>query len=545
MVFPNRIGSPPSPTSPRLPALEAVPPQTAAQCSAAAPEGPDVPRHPSPARGHAQPGRPRTARLPAVGGTLAQAARPAISDAAWKRMAALPPEQRQRLNAKERETVAQAVNELRRHVEASGIDFVPVFGFWSLRTNNHQELGKASQAEVIEGRDTQPARALDYRMDYVASTEYRGRPQHPGAVASIAPSEGGQVPGTLLKLPFDRAEELLTVLLAREVGAEADLRSPPDAEGAPRSSLMYRPVVRPVQMDDGSTLHALLFETNPESAKSLSKVFGDDEGLTAERLAFFIASSEGGFERDGKKLGGPSADYWKAGMQRLAETGDAPDPLLAQAYRIATGSRAPDGRLALDAMVGAAVPRGTWHGQKGWLALTEGRLPAVYAQPAGAVALAQHRQHQQALDGVLTAWRSGDVARAARAQGGDVRAALAQAVPRLLQESGFDPAVYAASALGASGHGRHLLHSESDARSDLQGLCALQVVAFDPARHPAVLPHPEACAVFEVPRPAGDGTAAQGGPVTVAVFLHRGIDGVSGGLERPRGDPFAPGRVLH
>ncbi|CAM3794045.1 gamma-glutamylcyclotransferase [Paracidovorax anthurii] len=542
MVLPARAGSLPSPSMPRLPVADATPPPAGPQASAAVLEGPDVPRRSPPASAHAQAKRPRAAVLPAAGSALPQAPRLAISDAAWKRMAALPPEQRQRLNAKERETVANAVSELRHHVEAAGIDFVPVFGFWSLRTDNHHELGKASQAEVVEGRDTLPARAMDYRMDYVASTEYRGRPQHPGAVASIAPAEGSQVPGTLLKLPLDRAEELLTALLAREVGAEADLRSPPDAQGTPRSSLMYRPVVRPVQMADGSALHALLFETNPESAKSLSRVFGDDKGLTAERLAFFIASGDGGFERDGKKLGGPSADYWKAGMQRLADAGDAPDPLLAEAYRIATESWAAGGSFPLDAMVGAAVPRATWQGHKGWLARAEGRLPEVYAQPADAGVLAQHRQHQQALDNVLTLWRSSDTARAARAGGGDLRAALAQDMPRLLAESGFDPAAYAASALGKSGHGRHLLYSESDSRSGMQGLFALQAVAFDTERHAAALPHPEACAVFEVPRPAD----APGGPIAVAVFLHRDIDGVSGGLERPRGDPFAqaPDRLL-
>lgn len=477
--------------------------------------------------------RPRAAVLPSVIGAAGQVAavtRPALSDAAWERIAMLPPAQRQRLNAREREALAAAVHALRSHVEAEGLDFIPVFGHWSLRTDNYRELGKASQDEVQEGRDTVPARIGDYGMDFVASTEYRGRPQHPGAVASIAPSPGGQVPGTLLKLPFDRAEELLTVLLTREIGAEADLRAPPDAQGRPRSSLMYQPAVRPVTLQDGSTVHALLFETNPDGAKSLRRAFGDEAGLTAGRLAFFIAG-EGGFVRDGKHYGGPSADYWRAGMQRLEASGDAPDPLLAEAYRIATSSRSADGGLSLDAMVGAAVPRGTWHGHQGWLGRAEARLPAVYAQPGSPAAHAAHQQHQRTLDTALAAWLSGEGAGVVRSEGGDLRAALARELPALLKAQGFDPAVYTASAAGEHGYGRHLLYSESDARSGMQGLFSLQAVAFDVQRYPQALAHPEVCAVFDAP----EGTA-------VAVFLHRDIDGVSGGLELPLQDPFATKR---
>ncbi|SDP03008.1 Cation transport regulator ChaC [Paracidovorax cattleyae] len=477
--------------------------------------------------------RPRAAVLPSVtgaAGAAATGARPVLSDAAWERIAMLPPAQRQRLNARERETLAAAVHALRRHIEAEGLDFIPVFGHWSLRTDNYRELGKASQDEVQEGRDTVPARIGDYGMDFVASTEYRGRPQHPGAVASIAPSPGSQVPGTLLKLPFDRAEELLTVLLMREIGAEADLRAPPDAQGRPRSSLMYQPAVRPVTLQDGSTVHALLFETNPDGAKSLRRTFGDEAELTAGRLAFFIAG-EGGFVRDGKRYGGPSADYWRAGMQRLEASGDAPDPLLAEAYRIATSSRSADGSLSLDAMVGAAVPRGTWHGHQGWLGRAEARLPAVYARPRSPAALAAHQQHQRALDTALSAWLSGDGAGAVRSEGGDLRTALAHELPALLKGQGFDPAVYAASAMVEQGYGRHLLYSESDARSGMQGLFSLQAVAFDVQRYPQALAHPEVCAAFDTPE-----------GIAVAVFLHRGIDGVSGGLELPLQDPFAAKR---
>ncbi len=527
---------------------------------------PAVPRRSSPPLA-ADGLRPRSAAWPGIAGTegaavatagtsdttatglaTAHGKQPGLSDAAWERIAQLPAAQRLRLNASERATVAGVVRELRRHVEAAGIDFVPVFGHWSLRTDNYRELGRASQADVQEGRDTLPARISGYGLDFVASTEYRGRPQHPGAVASIAPLAGGQVAGTVLKLPFDRAEELLSVLLVREICAEADLRSPPDADGRPRSSLMYRPAVRPVTLGDGSTLHALLFETHPEGPKSLRRVFGDAAGLTAERLAFFIAA-EGGFVRDGKAFGGASADYWKAGMQRLVDSGDTPDPLLAEAFRLAAESRGADGTLSLDALAGAAVPRGTWHGHGDWLASAEARLPHVYARPAGADALAGHRRLQGAMDAALADWQAGEAAQTARAGGADLRAALAGDLPALLREAGFDPSVYAASARGADGYGRHLLFSESNARAGMQGLYSVQVAAFDARRHPAALAHPALCAVFEVPQATGGETQRGGTPdgdTTVAVYLHRDIDGVSGGLERPADDPFASAaRVLH
>lgn len=542
-VFSPIMVSSPSITPPSSPRAAAVPAGAGSPSSSGTsatsgrsgrlPES-GAPRRSAPAAASASGApRPRAAVLPSVtgaAGAMAAGARPALSDAAWERIAMLPPAQRQRLNAREREALAAAVQALRSHVEAEGLDFIPVFGHWSLRTDNYRELGKASQDEVQEGRDTVPARIGDYGMDFVASTEYRGRPQHPGAVASIAPSPGGQVPGTLLKLPFDRAEELLTVLLTREIGAEADLRAPPDAQGRPRSSLMYQPAVRPVTLQDGSTVHALLFETNPDGAKSLRRAFGDEAGLTAGRLAFFIAG-EGGFVRDGKHYGGPSADYWRAGMQRLEASGDAPDPLLAEAYRIATSSRSADGGLSLDAMVGAAVPRGTWHGHQGWLGRAEARLPAVYAQPGSPAALAAHRQHQRTLDTALAAWLSGEGAGAVRLEGGDLRAALAHELPALLKGQGFDPMVYAASAMGEQGYGRHLLYSESDARSGMQGLFSLQAVAFDVQRYPQALAHPEVCAVFDTPE-----------GIAVAVFLHRDIDGVSGGLELPLQDPFVAKR---
>lgn len=572
MDFPARLTAPsPAPSSPSSPSREPRSPAVEASSRSggrgarpvADPPSPAVPRRNSPLPA-SEGARPRSAALPGTtraAGTAAGApapghatvaatagTRPGLSDAAWERIALLPAAQRQRLNATERATVAEVVRELRRHVEAAGIDFVPVFGHWSLRTDNYRELGRASQADVQEGRDTLPARIADYGMDFVASTEYRGRPQHPGAVASIAPLPGGQVPGTVLKLPFDRAEELLTVLLVREVGAEADLRSPPDADGRPRSSLMYRPAVRPVTLADGSTLHALLFETHPEGPKSLRRVFGDAAGLTAERLAFFIAA-EGGFVRDGRAFGGPSADYWKAGMQRLVDSGDTPDPLLAEAFRIAAESRSQGGTLSIDAMPGAAVPRGTWHGHRGWLASAEARLSGIYAHPGDAAAQARHRQHQEAVDTALAGWQAGEAAQAARAGRADLRAALAGALPALLREAGFDPAVYAPSALGPDGYGRHLLFSESNALAGMQGLYSVQVVAFDARRHPAALAHPELCAVFEVPQAASGEAqreATPDGTSTVAVFLHRGIDGVSGGLERPVPDPFAPAaRVLH
>lgn len=412
-----------------------------------------------------------------------------VPDGTWERLQKLSPSLAERLTPGERKLVSDTLGELRRHVEAGSLDFVPVFGHWSLRTDNHRELGKASQADVVEGRDTLPASIKDYGMDFVSSTVFRGTPQHPGAVASITARTDDEVPGTVLKLPLAQAEALLTGVLERELLCEADLRALPDAEGQPRSNLMYRPAVRPVVLGDGSTLHALLFETNPHGAKSLSRVFDDDGGLTAPRLAYLL-TAQGGFERDGRRLGGSSLDYWSAGIQRLEKSGERPPALLGDAFALARTSAA----LAepLEAMPGAATPRGTWHEQRDGLARAEASLPQVYATLQSPESQARHHAHQQAMESAITALRSSAANPQAHADGVDFRDVVARALPGLLEDIGFEPGIYTAKSAAPGGYGRYLLHSDSTPGSNF----CLQIFAFDPQQKTPIHNHPNECASF-------------------------------------------------
>ncbi|WP_233504273.1 gamma-glutamylcyclotransferase [Xylophilus ampelinus] len=413
----------------------------------------------------------------------------ALPEGAWERLQNLPPSLSGCLTPSEQKLVADTIGELRHHVEAGQLNFVPVFGHWSLRTDNHRVLGKASQADVVEGRDTLPASIKDYGMDFVSSTVFRGTPRHPGAVASITARIDDQVAGIVLKLPLARAEELLMGLLERELLSEADLRAVADVEGQPRSNLMYRPAVRPVVLDDGSTVHALVFETNPHGAKSLSRVFDDADGLTPPRLAYFM-TAQGGFEHAGQRLGGSSLDYWRAGMQLLEKSGIRPPALLGEAYDIASTSESlPE---PLEMMCGAATPRGSWHEQRDRLARAERSLPQVYTTLQAPEAQARHHQHQEAMDSALTRLRSSTPALQRQADGADFRDVVADALPQLLRDIGFQPEIYAAKSKETLGYGRYLLHSDTTPENNF----CLQIFAFDPTQKTPIHNHPNECASF-------------------------------------------------
>src|SRR6185436_12853239 len=131
------------------------------------------------------------------------------------------------------------------------------------------------------------------------STIYRGTPDHPGVVAGLSPRDGASTPGTLLKVPLDQAEQLLHGIFHREYFAEDDL-----AGAKPQA--MYRPVLKDVQTQDGQTVKALVFITNPDSVKDIDA----DGKMTAGQLAWFMGAS-GGFKSNGGTFGGCSFDYWK------------------------------------------------------------------------------------------------------------------------------------------------------------------------------------------------------------------------------------------
>ena len=228
----------------------------------------------------------------------------------WDPIAKLPPELQERLTLGDVTRIKVAIGHLQQAVREHKLDYVPVFGYLSLRTHNAAELGKKSQDDVVIGKDVVPAVLPGFDVAVVASSVFRGTPDHPGAVAGLGKKAGTQTPGVMLKVPLDRADELLAVLLARELFAEADLYD--HKSGA--SNAMYAPMVETVTLEDGSQVPSLVFATNEESFKAVDNkpdAFGDGNGLTVQRMAYLFAA-QGGFVRDdGKAFGGPAIDYWE------------------------------------------------------------------------------------------------------------------------------------------------------------------------------------------------------------------------------------------
>jgi hypothetical protein len=256
-----------------------------------------------------------------------------LASTPWDPVARLPAALQARLGPADRRAITAAVSDIQRAVVDRGLSFVPVFGYLSLRTNNFAELGKASQADVVVGADVVDATLKDHDVDVVASTVFRGTPEHAGAVAGLSRRPGRDTPGAMLKVPVERAEELLAVLLARELFAEGDLADGVDDAGGARSNAMYAPAVRDIVVD-GQTVPAFLFVTNTSSEKAIAHnaAFADDVGLSVGRMAWLFAASGGFVGEGGAVAGGRALDYWRVSYQAAREAAGQPvDPTIAAA----------------------------------------------------------------------------------------------------------------------------------------------------------------------------------------------------------------------
>ncbi|MHA6908394.1 gamma-glutamylcyclotransferase [Ralstonia pseudosolanacearum] len=313
----------------------------------------------------------------------------------WNPLSRLKPEELAGIPETVIKELGKDLHALYEDVQRNGLNYVPVFGYLSLRYKNFHELGKHSQDEVREGEDWVPASLDNHALDFVMSTQYRGHHQHPGVVAGLKQSEGRAMDGVILKLPVGNAEELLARVIRRELLDENDLIHPvpasppartaglagsadagpatPPSPKKPRSNLMYSSAVRPVTLPDGAKVKALVFVTNPDSAKSLAHVFKDSEGVSPQRLAYLMTSTSKG------NLGGPAIDYWKRFDETCKAAKTAVPPIVSQAIELAsawpdafTGEpAAPDDvpRQHQEAawfreMAGAAAPRRVWHERK-------------------------------------------------------------------------------------------------------------------------------------------------------------------------------------
>jgi len=136
----------------------------------------------------------------------------------------------------------------------------------------------------------------------------------------------------------------------------------------------------------------------------------------------------------------------------------------------------------------------------------EMRLPAIYTMLASPAARERHGHHQEALARALAELKARP-----RADGQDFRAIVAQELPGLLQQTGFDAGIYAARNGEVGGYGRYLLHSDPDPN---ERFC-LQIFAFDPGQKTPIHNHPNECAsyiargtlmerVYQLPQDAAD-----------------------------------------
>lgn len=303
----------------------------------------------------------------------------------WDPIARLPERLQARLSPGDRRAIEEAVAALQQQVRTAKLDHVPVFGYLSLRTHNCAELGKRSQADVVAGRDVIAAHLPGFDVDLLVSTMFRGTPEHPGAVAGLSQKPGASTPGSVLKLPLDRAEELLAVVLAREMFAEGDLVDGRDQHCAV-SNALYAPKVLRVVLEDGREVPALVFATNDKGDKAIAAKadpYGDGQtlGLTVERMAYLFAAQGGFVDATGNAHGGPAVEYWEhcylsarkaAGqpidakiaaaveLSKLMPQQDAVDRITARTDR--------EGRLMAEALrllfTGVAVPLATKQHQK-------------------------------------------------------------------------------------------------------------------------------------------------------------------------------------
>lgn len=250
----------------------------------------------------------------------------------WDPIARLPDNLQKRLSEGDRALLTKVIRELQQEVEKHDLPYVPVFGYLSLRHDNYRELGMNAQSEVVAGTHVEKAILDGHAIDVVASTVFRGTPEHPGVVAGLSQKSGQQVPGVMLKIPRDQAEELLPVLLAREFFAEGDLRDRSGPNGAPISNSMYAPAIETVTVGEGKHTReerALVFRTNPDGAKFL----GD---LTTEQLAHLMAAEGGFVDAAGNTRGGAARKYWEDGYLKARAAANEPiDPRIAAAVELA------------------------------------------------------------------------------------------------------------------------------------------------------------------------------------------------------------------
>ncbi|HEY4222012.1 MAG TPA: hypothetical protein VGO62_11725, partial [Myxococcota bacterium] len=108
----------------------------------------------------------------------------------WDPIGRLPHELQGRLSLGDVSMIKTAIGRLQQAVREAKLDFIPVFGYLSLRTNNFAELGKKTQEDVVVGKDVVDATLRGFDIDVVASSVFRGTPEHPGAVAGLGRKEG-------------------------------------------------------------------------------------------------------------------------------------------------------------------------------------------------------------------------------------------------------------------------------------------------------------------------------------------------------------------
>lgn len=137
--------------------------------------------------------------------------------------------------------------------------------------------------------ETRPARLHGWHRAFcIYSEHYRGTPEKPGLILGLLP--GGTCRGLAHRLPRDRYDEVRRYLIHREI----------DNDG------VYEETVRPIHLDGGRTVHALVYLADRNHRQFAGKL----PLATAARLV-----------RTGVGATGTNLDYVRNTLSHLAEMG--------------------------------------------------------------------------------------------------------------------------------------------------------------------------------------------------------------------------------
>jgi cation transport protein ChaC len=141
----------------------------------------------------------------------------------------------------------------------------------------------------FEAPETRPARLHGWHRAFcIYSEHYRGTPEQPGLILGLLP--GGSCRGLAHRLPANRYEEVRRYLIHREIHNDG----------------VYRETIRPIHLDDGRTVEALVYLADRDHRQFAGK-------LPARRARMLIQRASGST--------GSNLAYVQNTLKHLAQVG--------------------------------------------------------------------------------------------------------------------------------------------------------------------------------------------------------------------------------